>query len=644
MIKRDNHEANKKSEKYISIFNSYDSYREQWEEDAIKNYKLLIGHKEDLDDDDPRSNLHIPRTYQIVDTIRAHLVNAFFGRRPYIEFVPSPSKQNRANLQLAEDKAEVASALVDQQLDKNKIVAKYYDFTTQKLVFPCGIMNVGWRYEEEVVKKKVPVKEIAKDVTGKIFYTGNYVYEARESNEVIWDDNEIKVIDFFDFWPDPKGTDLDDCRGVFQREFITYKNLAKRINFLAYLDEGTIYPVDLKKIMKERPHEEGREKRMSEVGYSTDMGRDYFNSEDEQLKENTKFELLHYWEDDRHAILVNRTRLIYEGPSLYWRHRKKPFVVESFDRLPNEFYGKSVVDVVADLQEEENAIHNQRNDNINMIINKMWKVRRSADIDKSELVSKPHNVIEVDDLEDVSVFDQSEVPSSSFEQQSIVAQSAENAVGATKIVQGAESEGSQTATESMEQSDNASMRFSVKSKIYNYTGIQRLAHLMDMNNQQFISGERLVRIHPNEADKWRRANPGMLIGEFDYRPAGTNQDPTANKQVKREQLSQMMQFLMEAGVPFVKYRELVKEWLESFDLENSQKFIYSDQEWQQIQAEQQQSMTMQQQQQSSQGRPGNQIDNASDTDQNKAAQQGASRGRRPQQPRNPRTRTGGNIR
>lgn len=636
-----NREAKKVSTELLDLFSSYDSYREQWEDQAIENYKLLKGHKPELEEDDARSNLHIPRTYQIVDTIRSRFVNAFFNRRPYIEFTPSPSKQNRDNLQKAEDKAKVAAALVDEQLDKNKIIAKYYDYITQMLTFPAAIMAVGWRYEEKTIKKKVPVKEIVKDSNGNPFYSGNYVYEPRKSNEVIWDDNEIKNIDFFDFWPDPKAQNIDGCRGVFQREFITYQELMDRLNYLDYLNEGRIYPVDFEKIMKEVPEDVGREKRMSEVGFSTSMAKKFYNSDDKELKKNTKFEILHYWENDRHAMIINRNRCIYDGPSPYWRHRKIPFVVESYDRLPNEFYGMSAIDIIADLQQEENTIHNQRNDNINMIINKMWKVRRGADIDESELVSRPHGIVHVDRTEDVQPFEQGDVPASSFEQQQIVAQSAENAVGATPIMQGTESRGDQTATESRIQGNNASMRFNVKTKIFNYTGIKRLAHLMDMNNQQFIDGQRLIRTYPEESGEWRYANPGMLIGEFDYRPAGANIDQETNKEVRREQLSQMMSFLMEAGIPFVNYHELVKEWLSSFDIVNSKKFILSKEEWEQRQQQQQQQQMMAQQQQNNQQ---SQSDNANLAQQQKAVQEGKSRGRRPQQPRNPQERVGGNIR
>lgn len=631
-------EGSKKAQELISLFQSFDAYRKQWEEDAIRNYKLYRGWKEKLDEEQKhRSNLHIPRTYQIVDTIRSRFVNTFFGQRPYIEFTPAPQTMSIENLETAEDKAKVASALVDEQLDKNNIVAKYYDYITQMLIFPSSVMGVGWRYEEKEITRRVPQRETRLNRMGQLYYTGEWNYNIMNSVEAIWDDNEIKNIDFFDFWPDPKGTDLDDCRGVFQREFITYEQLIEKLKFLNSIGLGTVYPVDYEELMETDAHQVGREERMSKIGKSTSMKASYFDSDDSELKAKSKFELLHYWEDDRHAILINRTKCVYDGPSPYWRHHMKPFIVESFDRIPNEFYGLSAIDVFADLQEEENAIHNQRNDNINLVVNKMFKARRGRDIDESDLISQPHGIIWVDQMDDVELMPMDDVASSSFSQQAEVARAAEQSVGATPIVQGAEGRSDKTATEAMELSSNAGQRFSVKTKVMNYKGIKRLAAIMDGNNQQFIAGDRLVRILPEEGRKWRWANPGNLIGEFDYRPAGSALDPTVNKEVQREQLSHMMQFLFEAQIPFIKYHELIKEWINSFDFEHANKFVMSAEEWQAKQQEMQQEAMMQEQQMGAEGR-GPQAGQAV------AAQEGAARGRRPQSPRNPRRRESGNIR
>jgi Bacteriophage head to tail connecting protein. len=184
--------------------------------------------------------------------------------------------------------------------------------------------------------------------------------------------------------------------------------------------------------------ERGRDWRLSETGISS--GVDVFiNATDMRLKRNAEFELLHYWENDRHTITVNRQKVIYDGPSPYWRHRKLPFIAATYERLPNQFFGMSAVQIISDLQEEENTIHNQRTDNVNFILNKMWKVRRGADIDESELVSRPFGVIHVDHPDDVSEIPVADVAASSFHQQNIISTIMENTLATPPVIQGAES-------------------------------------------------------------------------------------------------------------------------------------------------------------------------------------------------------------
>lgn len=628
----------------MTIFNYFDSYRSQWDGIAIDGYKKFVGYKEESEEEkaarkrgeQTRSNLHIPRTYQIVDTIRSRMVMAFFQHYPYVEYIPQPSYQARYPLQQSEDKARIASALTNEQLRKNNIVAKFHDFITSLLIFPKGYIGVGWRYEEEHIKKKVPVPEIIQTRFGPQ-YTGRNTYQITENLETIWDDNEIVYIDYFDMWPDPAGTDLDDCRAVFHREFLTYEELVHKLEFLRWLGEGIVYLQDLQELWDLQGTvdiERGRDWRMSEIGLSNDKLDIFANFDDDRLRKNAEFEILTYWEDNRQVITVNRQKTVYDGPSPYWRHRKKPFVAASYERLPGEFMGMSAVQIISDLQEEENTIHNQRSDNVNFIINKMWKVRRNADIDKSDLISRPHGIIEVDRPDDVQEVEMSDVAASSFQQQNIISTMIENVLATPPVIQGAESRRSKTATETMRQTGNAGMRFDVKLALFKELDLKRLFKLMDMNNQQFIDGARLVKFNIDNAVKWRYINPDDLVGEFDYMPASANVDPAANKQVRREQLSTMMQFLLQAGVPFVDYHKLIEEWIRSFDIENAEKYIIPKEQWQQQMLMQ---MQTQQAQQQGQNRP-------TEAQQMQNAQTGRARGRRPQAERNPTEQYSGMVR
>ena len=607
-------------------FTEFNSYRSQYEQQAIDNYKLLIGYKDEERED--RSNLHVPKTYEIVDTLRARIVKNFFDRRPYIDFLPSPQLGDLDNLDKMEEKADVASALVDDQLEKNNIKAKFYDYVTAMLTFPAGIMSVGWRYEEKYMKKKVPVPNMVMDQRGQLIQSG-YRTEIREEWATEWDDNEINNIDFFDFWPDPQASSLDECRGVFHREWLTREDLEQRLDFLNNLGEGVIYPVDLDDLQGSNAGlQQGRWERLSAVGISKgdNIFDIYSNSPD---KSKQPFEVLHYWEDNRHTMYINRQEVIYDGPSPYWRHQELPFVVQSYDRLPNEFYGQSAVDIIHDLQHEVNTQRNQRVDNVSMILNKMWKVRRGADIDDEDLVSRPNGIIKVNNPEDVVPFEQGEIPQSALQSESMSNQNMQNALGTTAIVRGADGGDDQTATEAMKKSNAASLRFDVKIKLFDSIGIKRLARLMDLNNQQFINDNRLVKLGVSKTQNWKRVGPAELLGEFDYRPAGANVDPSANKQVRREQLTNMMSMLMKTQNPYVNYQELTKEWLESFDLRNPTKFMKDKQEMQREAMMKQQQAQQKQQQKQSQGQ------------QQKPKGTPQNRRRMSQKPQNPSVKPGG---
>jgi len=553
-------------------FNYFDGWRQQWDNKAIEWYKLFVGHKEPIPSGVERSNLHIPKTYESIDTIRARLVKAFFNTRPYIDFIPLPDGSNPETMDVAEKKAEVASALVDQQLCKNNIVKLFYDFVTSFLVFPAAIMSVGWRYEEKMVKKPVPTPFYGMTQFGPQLQWTN---QMREELSAVWDDNEIAIVDYFDFWPDPRGTNIDNARGVFQREWVTEEQLVNIVKWLMKLPDGQIFPIDIDKLKGSTGSlEEGTWQRLSAVGI--EAGRDSYQAGTKLYKESGKelYELLHYWEDDRRTILVNRQDVIYDGPSPYWRHQKKPYIVESYDPLPNEFYGLSAVQIIHDLQHELNTQHNQRVDNVSFALNKMWKARRGADIKEEDLISRAGGVIYLDDMDDLDEFQMTDVTSSSYNETSITERQLENVLAVPPVIRGVDSTKAETATEASLKSSNASIRYDVRILLFESLGIKRLAQLMDLNNQQFINEKRLIRLGPEESVQWRTIEPGELIGEFDYRPAGTSVDPAANKEIRRQQLSQMLAFLIETGNPYVDLYELTKAWMESFDLRNIQKFLF----------------------------------------------------------------------
>lgn len=560
------------------IFNYFDSYRKQYEKKVIENYQTFIGYLKKKEEG--KSNLHIPKTYEILDTIRARILTTFFNKRPYIEFEPMPSAADIQNALIGQQKSEVAASFVDEQLEKNNIKSVFYDFVTQMLFSPASYISVGWRYEKKHIKRKTKVPEV--DPMTKS-YTGRWFWDTVESEETIWDDNELNFVDFFDFWGDPDSSDLDDSRAVFHREWITKEKLREKLHLLQQIGDGIVYNVDIDKIPSLTDKGEGGKfQRLSSVGISNSGYDPYKGSHSDRMNEKEEIELLHYWEDDRHAILVNRKEVIYDGANPYWRHRKKPFVKASYDQLPGEFYGLSAVDIIKPMQEELNTMHNQRMDNVNMLLNNMWKRLRGSSVKDSDLVSRPNGIIDVDDMNDLQPLEKRDIPQSAFMSEQKLNGDIQAALGTPANVRGAEASDNQSATEAQIVAQSAGTRFGVKIELFASVGIKRMAYLMDLNNQQFICDERAARIDPEDRNAWQSISPDDLIGEFDYRPATSSVEKAANKELRRQQLTEVLGFLMQSGVDFINYKLLIEEWLQEYDISNPEKFMIPENQYNMI--------------------------------------------------------------
>lgn len=580
LLRQDVRSPKERVAELIGRFNYADSFREQYERRAIENYKVYVGHRPSLTEEQKgRSNLHIPLAYEMIDTLRSRIHQAFVKTRPYVDFAPVPSASqlgwftNPEYVEFAEHQAKLGAALVDTQLEKNDWEAVFYNYLTSLLIFPAAILSVGWRFEQKRVRRRVPVTTgLTVDPLGQII--PRIEMQVIEQLETAWDDNEITNVDFSDFWIDPKGTDIDNARFCFQREMVTRGQLEELQEVLSQTQSGDVFRLDWDKLKETSDAwaTEGRFERMSAVGVSVDSGSGDWP---DGSKRGELYELLHYWEDDRHAIIVNRSQLAFDGMNPYWRHSKKPYVFQSWEPLPNEPYGLSAMDIIRHLNEELNTNRNQRIDNVSLVLNRMWLVRREADIDDSELISRPHGVIRVDNIDrDIRELTMTDVTASSYNDEVIIRRDAENALGTPAIVRGAGSQETQTATEATIRNASAGIRFDVKIVLFDTLGLKRLAELMDLNNQQFVTMPRAVKVFgEDEAFAWKLIQPGEIIGEHEYRPGSSAVDPATNKEVRRAQLTQALEIILKTQIPYVDLYELVRAWLETFDIRSTERIL-----------------------------------------------------------------------
>lgn len=586
----------------LQRWNYADAHRKQYEEPARRYYKQYVGYREALSEEyQGRSNLHIPRTYEEIDTLRARMIKSIFATRPYIDFIPRPSGyvpdglEPKALIELLEDKAKIAASVVDGQLDN--LVPSMYDFVTNLMIYPVSIASVGWRYETRTVKDTIQVEvetTVKSKDAGIEIPTIEYQDQEVENEVIIYDDNDIKTVDFFDFWIDPRATTMDNARNCFHREWLTKEEIEGHLHWIEEVGAGTVYwPDDWDSIAAAGTNlEDGRIDRQAAIGLQAETEQGYW----ETPSQGYLYEVMHEWTDTKHNIMINRHYVILEGDNPYTKHGKKPFIAASFEPLPGEFYGMSACQLLEHLQAELNTVRNQRVDNVSFILNRMWLIRNGADIDESELISRPGGLIHVDNLEqDVKELDTKlTVGPDSYKEEEILKADMENAIGVPAVVRGAsEAAGDQTATEVVTKSSSAGIRFDAKVMLFEALAINRLAYLMDCNNQQFIDNKRLIQVYGPMGAEWRAIDPDHLIGEHNYRPAGSSVDPMANKELRRKQLNDIFALFSQQPSPFVDMYELTRLMLETYDIRNVDS-IMKNKEQVQMEIQMQQQMAMQQ--------------------------------------------------
>lgn len=136
------------------------------------------------------------------------------------------------------------------------------------------------------------------------------------------------------------------------------------------------------------------------------------------------------------------------------------------------------------------TLRRQRLDNINLILNRMWKVNSLADVDLDTLISTPNGIILTDNMEGVMPIETGDVTTSAYNEARIVQEDIENAT-APRSIQGAPESGrlGRTAKGAQLIVGQALEKFAVGTKLVEELGIKRVLKLVRALDLQFIDSD-----------------------------------------------------------------------------------------------------------------------------------------------------------
>ncbi len=466
------------------------------------------------------SNLNVPITSSIGDTLLAYLVRNLLGQRPLLKV--------KARGETPQRNAKIMEAVIDDQAYNdtnlfNSMVEAFHD----GLRYGVWAVIVDWDEYEIDVPVRIAVSQTNGDGEVIGFEEQTVTKKKIISRPKVTPQNITEIV------VSPQATCINNdgvgnpADYVIFRRFFKMDDLVKKST-----DNGGVY-FNIDKLSTQK-HSLSFDELLKEKEERLGINRNNITEHDFEGLEGW------YWHDINGdgknelciftVIIDNGKPVLIRNQECPFRHYKIPLIWQKL--FPERgLYSKSVPAWLKDIQDEINTIHNQRRDAVSLSLLKMWKYRLGSRFDANQEIY-PGCMIGVMDMEDFSpavTYEQGIVPAINEEQ--LLNTYIEKMTGITDYALGRESSSisSPTATGTLALINNSNLRIDLITKFWRNGGLRELGDFLGELNKQFYPIEsKLEPINPSlflETD----LDQGMLRilisdleGDFKYEYAGNH--------------------------------------------------------------------------------------------------------------------------
>jgi len=512
---------------YIKKFKAWETWRKPFENVWDEVYRLYMSTKERRKTP-TRSNITVPIAFQIIEAAVPKIVNTIFASQiEFFEVIPTNPED--------QEFAEVIQLLISYQLAQADFFVKFMDFVKQLLMYGTSYFKVYWKVKRQWVWERKPIREDNFSILG--FKMGSRItgWEEEKSYKVIEKRPEIDVLDILDVFPDPEARNEKEGQGIFIRSWININDLKEmgKGQFPVYANTNSpeIAP-------DKSTYSASRNLRMTARGTS-----------DPNVADPDQVEILEYWgqcdldedgiKEEAYLVFANRQVLLKAEPNPF-HHQKRTVIRTVMFPVPMEWYGIGLIEPVISNIHELWTLRRQRIDNINMIINRMWKINSIADVDLDTLVSVPNGIIITDDMKAVEALETPNVTSDAYNEAAIVQSDIENAT-APKSVQGTPESGrlGRTARGAQLIITQALEKFGTAIKLIEEMAIKRTLRMFHQLNLQFIDDDDVLRDPGMYGHLFQeQVTPEMIRAEVKFNMVGISD--MVNKEGKINQIISFM--------------------------------------------------------------------------------------------------------
>lgn len=511
-------------------------------------YKLYIGYTGDRAKEIKswQANIFVPYTQGVIETLMPRILDA----RP--EFT----------VQGRNEDDQLKSTKVQTLCDFNWEIANMDTtnelVTRSALVYGTGFIQVSWKKDVRTHKFLV-----TKDLATKKKLTW------KEKEQTFYDAPYAEWVDNYSLWYDWHNIPRESKQYWFKRLVLSGAEIKRkytladknRLELALKTNSGDL--TDYASIRNEvKLTHEKINKGSDRFGALGTTGQDVFSSTaDVDLKMHEVFEWLRPF-DDSFAVMVNDVPILKGGeiPNPY--DFKETFFIDiPYLKLPNEFEGMGLPLILESPQIMVNMIKNQRLDATTLNIHKMWIVNPLANIDKSELVTRPFGIIYSTDPAGVREVEFSDVKASAYREEELLKGDMRYASGVDDVSMGVSGgAGSATEVRHLRESTLERVRLFVNHMGDGYSKMMRYWISM---YRQFFTDDMVIRITGDDGLlKFPLIEEDDLKGEFDFK-ASVIPSIAGKNDIDKKQGMDLFQLLI--NLPFVDPKKLTSKVLHSWN-------------------------------------------------------------------------------
>lgn len=475
----------KLSDDLMGKFRKRQTWRKPYETLWSNIYRLYVG-QNDNTRLSTRAKVVMPKVFQAIESGVPKLVSILFGKTPWFTAVSTFTSRP-----VQPDTLRAIESLLGHQLKMANFFKKFIEYGKQLLLYGTSYFTVTWKVKRAWVTERTIAPPTV--INGTVMPGINYT--MTKSLKVIERRPDINVLPIESVYPASDQTDVQDGEGIFWIDSISMMDLEELSagrtpvygNFAKVKEQGSIKGTDpLNPMVSVKAAARGVQEPKSE-----------------SARDHDDVQLLHFWgkrdldgdgfKEEVHVVLANNSVVIRACSNPY-EHQKRPLIKGSLFPIPNEWFGMGFVEPAIPAISELNTLHNQNLDMNNLIINRMWKVDPTMDVDLDTLHSVPNGIVLATPLSAVEEMDGANIPFSPVQMINILETEIESTM-VPKSVQGTPESGAlgRTARGAQLIVNQALEKFGVAATLQEQTVLDELLTQMHQINGQFLDQDEYLK-------------------------------------------------------------------------------------------------------------------------------------------------------